>query len=165
MKKVLLFWFIFSLSSCGHFPVRTLPEHINSIYIPIFINQTFQYHLGEIITNTIIEAFIKDGRLEVVDKKSADAELKGKVISYEKVPFSYDRKGNITKYKLSITVSFELIDLRDDNLLWKDEYQEVILYVPSSSSYEPREFDITCEQEAINKILSKIAYYVVKRTM
>lgn len=160
MKRLFLLWIIISLSSCAHMPMRTLPEHIKSIYIPIFINQTFQYGLEEVITNMVIEEFIKDGRLEV--RESADAELKGTVIFYEKAPFSYDKKGNVDKYKVTIRVSF---GLTDDKLLWQEEWQETVLYIPSTSSYEARDFDITSEQEAINKAISKIAYYIVSRTI
>ncbi|MEW6096076.1 MAG: LptE family protein [bacterium] len=165
MKRVLLVCLILTLSSCAHTPMRTLPEHIKSIYIPIFINQTFQYGLEDVVTNIVIEEFIKDGRLEVVDKKSADAELKGTIISYERVPFPYDKEGNIAKYKVSIKVNFRLTDLTDNKVLRNDEWQEIILYIPSTSSYEPSDFDITSEQEAIHKALSKIAYYIVSRTI
>lgn len=165
MKKLFLLGVIFALTSCGHIPIRTLPEHIKSIYIPIFTNQTFQYGLEEIVTNRVIEEFIKDGRLDVVDKKLADTELKGTILSYQRLPFSYDKKGNINKYQVSIKVSFELRDLTTNKLLWQDEWQEVILYIPPTSSYRPREFEITSEEEAIYKLLSKIAYYIVSRTI
>ena len=165
MKKLLLLWFILNLSSCAHTPIRTLPEHIKSIYIPIFVNQTFQYGLEEIVTNMVIEEFIKDGRLEVVDRKSADAELTGTIISYERVPFSYNNEGDVDKYRVSISVRFELTDVTNNQLLWQEQYQEVVLYIPLTSSYEPKDFDITPEQEAIHKALSRIAYYVVSRTI
>jgi TolB-like protein len=161
MKKLLLFWMILILSSCAHAPMCTLPEHINSIHIPIFTNHTFQYGLEEIITDMVIEEFIKDGRLDVVDKKSAAAELKGDVIFYERVPFSYDREGNVAKYKVTIGVSFKLNDLTNNKLLWQEKWHEKVLYIPSTSTYTPRESDITSEQEAIHNALSKIAYYIV----
>jgi TolB-like protein len=164
MKRLLLLWVII-LSGCAHTPIYTLPEHINSIYIPIFSNHTFQYGLEEVITDMVIEEFIKDGRLDVVDKKSATAELKGDVTFYERVPFSYDREGNIAKYKVTIGVRFELNDLINNKLLWQEKWQEKVLYIPSTSTYTPRAFDITSEQEAIYNILSKIAYYIVTTTI
>lgn len=166
MKRLLLlFWVIFSLSRCAHTPICTLPDHIKSIYIPIFTNQTFQYGLEEIITNIVIEEFIRDGRLKVVDKKLADARLNASVISYQKIPFSYSKEGDVNKYKVAIKVSFGLVDLTNNTLLWQEEWEEVILYIPATSSYLPREFDITSEEEAIHKALSKIAYYIVNRTI
>jgi len=165
MKKLVLLWFILSLSSCVHTPIRILPEHIKSIFIPIFTNQSFQYGLEESLTNMVIEEFIKDGRLDVVERKSADVVLTGTIISYEKVPFSYDTEGNVEKYKVSISVKFEFTDLHTNKLLWQEQYQEVVLYISPTSSYKPREFDITSEQEAIHNALLKIAYYVVSRTI
>ncbi|MDI6736346.1 MAG: LptE family protein [bacterium] len=165
MKRLLLLWFILSLSSCVHTPIRTLPDHINSISIPIFTNQTFQYGLEGVLTNMVIEEFIKDGRLKVVDRESADAKLNGTIISYERVPFSYDNKGNVDKYRVSISVRLELTDVPNNKLLWQEQYQEVVLYIPPTSSYQPKDFDLTSEQEAIHKTLSKIAYYIVSRTI
>lgn len=163
MKKLFLIGVIFTLTSCGHTPIRILPEHIKSLYIPFFINQTFQYGLEEVMTNRVIEEFIKDGRLEVVDRELADTELKGTILSYQKVPFSYDKKGNINKYQVSIKVSFELRDLTTNKPLWQEEWQEVILYISPTSSYRPKEFELTSEEECKDKILSKIAYYIVSR--
>jgi len=145
--------------------MRTLPEHIKSLYIPIFVNQTFQYGLEEVITNLVIEEFIKDGQIEVIDRELADAELKGRILSYERVPFSYDKEGNINKYKVSIKVSFGLTDLKENRLLWQEEWQEIVLYIPPTSSYQAKEFDITSEEEAIHKALSQIAYYVTSITI
>ncbi|MEW6608295.1 MAG: LptE family protein [bacterium] len=165
MKNLLLLGFILGLSSCAHTPIRTLPEHITSISIPIFTNQTFQYGLEEIITNMVIEEFIRDGRLNVVDKKLAQAELKGEINHFERIPFSYDKEGNIAKYKITIGVSFGLTDLTENKPLWDEEWEETILYIPSTSPYRPGDFDITSEQEAIYKALSKIAYYLVSITI
>lgn len=167
MKKLCLLGFILILTSCVHTPtpIRTLPEDIKSLSIPIFTNQTFQYGLEEVMTNRVIEEFIKEGRIEVVDRELATTELKGTILSYQRVPFSYDKKGNINKYQVSIKVSFELRDLTANKLLWQDEWQEVILYISPTSSYRPKEFDITSEEEAIQKILSKMAYYIVSRTI
>lgn len=165
MKKLFSLWVIVSLSSCAHTPIRTLPDHIKSISIPIFTNQTFQYGLEDALTNIVSEEFIKDGRLEVVDRKSADAELNGTVISYERVPFSYNKEGGLDKYRVSVSVRFELTDIHSNKLLWQEQYQGIILYISPTSSFEPKDFDITSEQEAIHKALSKIAYYVVNRTI
>jgi len=145
--------------------MRTLPAHIKSIYIPIFVNQTFQYGLEDVITNMVIEEFIKDGRLEMVDKKLAEAELKGTILFYERVPFSYDKEGNINKYKVSIKVRFGLTDLTENRLLWQEEWQEIVLYIPLTSSYQPKEFDLTSEEEAIHNAFSKIAYVIVTTTI
>ncbi len=165
MKKLFLLWVILGLSSCGHTPIRTLPDHIKSIYMPIFTNQSFQYGLEEILTNMVIEEFIKDGRLKVTDRKSANAELNGTIISYEKVPFSYDNEGNVNKYRVSVSVRFELTEVPNNRFLWQEQYQETILYISPTSSYQPKDFDITSEEEAIHKVLVKIAYYVVNRTI
>lgn len=62
------------LVSCRIRPrVRTLPEEINSVYVPMFINNTYEPGLEEIATRATVEAFLSDGRLEVVPESEADA--------------------------------------------------------------------------------------------
>ncbi len=65
-----------SLCGCERItPVRTLPSWVRGIYIPMIRNQSFEPGLEEEATRNIQEAFIKDGRLDVVKKKDADLEL------------------------------------------------------------------------------------------
>ncbi len=53
----------------------TLPERIKSIYIPMCENKSYRPGLEEYATNYLIEEFVADGRLNVVEKKYADALL------------------------------------------------------------------------------------------
>jgi len=53
----------------------TLPERIKSVYIPMCKNISFQPGIEEYATNYLIEEFVADGRLNVVEKKYADALL------------------------------------------------------------------------------------------
>jgi hypothetical protein len=57
--------------------VRTLPEEIESVYVPMFINITYKPGLEELASRAAIEAFLADGRLDVVSPQLADVIVQG----------------------------------------------------------------------------------------
>ena len=75
---------LFSLSSCRIRPrVRTLPEEIQSLNIPMFINLSYEPGLEEVGTRATVEAFLADGRLDVVSRQQADAIVQVVIQSFE----------------------------------------------------------------------------------
>lgn len=69
---------------CASVPLeRTLPEAIESIYVPMFKNLTYEPGIEELITNHTIESFLADGRLTVVQQKLADARVEGAITDYK----------------------------------------------------------------------------------
>ena len=79
----LLFLIAFIFSSCAVVPrQRTLPQHIRSVYIPMFQNQSYEPGLEELITSYAIDEFLADGRLQVVQKSNADIIITGTIRKY-----------------------------------------------------------------------------------
>lgn len=56
-------------------PVRTLPSWVRGIYIPMVRNSTTEPGLEEVVTRLTQEAFLSDGRVDVVAKRRADLQL------------------------------------------------------------------------------------------
>jgi hypothetical protein len=56
----------------------------------VFENETLRYDLEETFTKAVIDAFIEDNRLKVVDEKSADAVLLVTIQTFVRTPYSYD---------------------------------------------------------------------------
>ena len=72
------------LAACTSVPLeRTLPEAITTIDVPMFTNATYEPGIEELITNCMIENFLADGRLTVVQKGVADARVEGTITAYK----------------------------------------------------------------------------------
>lgn len=56
-------------------PIRTLPSWVRGVYIPVFKNETYEPQLEETATRLTQEAFLADGRVDVVPKEQADLVL------------------------------------------------------------------------------------------
>ncbi|MDH5477106.1 MAG: LPS assembly lipoprotein LptE [Nitrospinota bacterium] len=82
-----------------------LPPDVRSIRIPVFSNQTQEPDIENIVTRSIKDRFIRDGRLSVVDSDTADSVLTGIVLRYNLRPLSYDTQNNVTSYLAELNIS------------------------------------------------------------
>jgi hypothetical protein len=53
-------------------PFRTLPPNLQTVYIPMVENYTYEPAIEEIATKAIQKKFMTDGRLRVTDRRDAD---------------------------------------------------------------------------------------------
>lgn len=69
--------FLLMIIACTHVPLaRTLPEYVNSVYVPMAVNNSYEPGLEEKLTNFTIDEFLADGRLRVEEKSNADITVK-----------------------------------------------------------------------------------------
>ena len=69
------------------------------------------------LTNAVIDRFIFDGNLKVVEESKADAVLEGAIISYEQEGVRFDQLESIEEYRLFLVIKFKLIDQRNKRIL------------------------------------------------
>ncbi|MCC6544999.1 MAG: LptE family protein [Nitrospirae bacterium] len=79
-----------------------LKTGVKSLFIPVFENKTMEPIIEEDLTVAVVREFLKDGRIEVVDKSKADMILKGSVVSYKETPVSFDAS-YIVEYRVTVT--------------------------------------------------------------
>jgi len=115
------------LSGCGYTQEAKLPSGIKTIAIPTFKNEIppqeqFAYRPGiEIeLTNALIDRFIFDGNLKVVDEDKADAILEGSIISYEQEGLRFDRLESVEEYRLFLVIKFKLIDAKTGKVILEE---------------------------------------------
>jgi outer membrane lipopolysaccharide assembly protein LptE/RlpB len=128
MKRILfvlltcigLFW----LSGCGYTLVGrgSLPKHIKTIAIPVFENETLEEGIEEVITQAIIDVYVRGGKVRLVSETEADAILRGKVRSYNPdEALTYNDLDEVLSYKLTVTVDIEMQGITNDEILWQQE--------------------------------------------
>jgi hypothetical protein len=144
--------------SCGYKAGSLLPEHIKKIYIPTFENETTRYGIEQDLTAQVVEAFTNDNRLSVVSEGEADAMLRGVIVGYEKGALTFDRAQTVDEFKIELTVSAELEDLREGKVLWKEDEFKVW------ESYTAGEEE-GGEDEALQAAIATLAGDILSRTM
>ncbi len=112
------------VSGCGYTQDVKLPNQIKTIAVETFKNEIppqeqFAYRPGlEIeLRNSLVERFLQDGNLRVVDESQADAILKGSIISYEQEGLRFNNLESVEEYRLFLVVKFQLIDRRTNKVI------------------------------------------------
>lgn len=106
---------------------QILPSNVRKVYIRPFVNNTTQYGLEEKLTLQVIDEFIRDGRLAVVNNENeANGIVTGEISKYILQPLTYDANNVVEQYKLWVLVTVSFVD-RDHNLtLWTEPNMEGI---------------------------------------
>ena len=107
------------LGGCGYTVQGTLPSHINTVAVPIFLNRTAEPAIEGFITRAVVEAFSTNGRLKVVGRESADAILDGEITGYNVVSIAFDRDANVRLYRLVVRVNLRMRDVRRNTVLFE----------------------------------------------
>jgi outer membrane lipopolysaccharide assembly protein LptE/RlpB len=109
-----------AVAGCGYSFRGTLPEHIQTVAVPVFVNKTGEPRIESMLTNGVVEAFSTNGRLRVVKREDADAVLEGEVIGYSVASISYDAQANVRQYRLTVTMNLKLLDMKKSAVLFEE---------------------------------------------
>jgi hypothetical protein len=151
-------------NSCGPYTFTpNLPGYIKTVAIPLFKNpRTFKYGAERVITDAVIDEFIADGTLDVVDEYDADSKLIGEIVSYKKEALSYDVHELVQEYNLAVVVSITFQDARSGEVIWQEKSMyEAVSYFTVETSKGPAE----TEDEALERLAEELARKIVNRTM
>jgi outer membrane lipopolysaccharide assembly protein LptE/RlpB len=123
--KVLLLLFVIQIfSGCGYHLAGTgtsLPAHIKSIGVPIFVNNTQGYQVEQKITNSVVDVLIRRGKYKVIpESQGVDALLKGTITSVSLVPITFNADGLATQYNVIISAKVTFQDLIDKRILFQN---------------------------------------------
>lgn len=124
-----------ALAGCGYHvagQASNFPETWHTIAIPAFVNKTARYRIEQQMTEAVIRQMISRTHYRIVqDTSSADAVLRGTVISIETTPIVFDTNtGQATTMLVTVHVQAELIDnhtqkdvYKANDMVFRNEYQ------------------------------------------
>lgn len=109
---------IFALiSGCGYSTKSLISRKINSIYIPVFDNDTFRRGLEFELTKAVKDEIMSKTNLRIVQKDNADTILTGKILKVTEGILTQDITDNIVESRLTIYVAIKLEDRRTGRVL------------------------------------------------
>ena len=109
------------ISGCGYTTKPLISRKINSIYIPIFENDTFRRGLEFDLTNAVKEEIMSKTKLRIVQKDNADTILTGKIKKVTESMLSSNAEDNIVESRVSIYVDIKLVDRRTGRTLIEEK--------------------------------------------
>jgi outer membrane lipopolysaccharide assembly protein LptE/RlpB len=110
------------VSGCGFYGTSSrTAKDIKSVAVPFFENQTSEPNLEITVTERIIDNLVADNTLSVKNEANADAVLEGKIVSFQNVPFSFNRELNAEEYHVMVSVEVTLYNRRLDQPIWEKQ--------------------------------------------
>lgn len=122
----------------------------------MFENGTTEYTLEQEITTSVSQRFVRDNHLKVVDEKSANCVVRGRVTQYKNAVFGFTDAARAQEYRITIGVQVTFKDLVKNRELWTDEIVRTVNYytvdVPGQKARDP----LDARKEAVDKISDEI---------
>jgi len=104
------------LAGCAYTTATRLPPYAKSIAIPTFTNRSFS---GEYtrrwevdLTQSVRDEFLKNGRLKLGERDSADLILEGEFTKFDRTAVSLDRFGEAYQYRVRLVARVSLYDVK-----------------------------------------------------
>lgn len=145
----------FALSGCFRysFTGTSIPEEVNTIYIPFFADQSASGvgNLSDRLNQALIDRFINQTRLQLSNSRgSADAVLEGSITSYTNEAFSItgEEQTSLNEVTISVRATFQYTN--KEQAEWSKSFR-------GSETYDTNENPIEGETNAAEDALSQIA--------
>ncbi len=146
-----------ALSSCGYTTSPALlPTHLKAVAVPVFENGTTEYTLEQDITNAIVARFVRDNHLRVVNEKSANCVVRGKVTQYKNAVFGFSTAAQAQEYRVTIAVQVTFKDLVKNREVWTDEIVRTANYYVQSVPGDSARTELDGRKAAIDKIADEV---------
>jgi outer membrane lipopolysaccharide assembly protein LptE/RlpB len=112
------------LGGCGYHLAGTgtsLPEHIRTIGLPVFVNNSQGYQVEQKITTSVMNVLIQRGKYKVVPQaEGVDAVLKGTILSVALYPATFTADARANQYNVIITSKVVFTDLVDKKVIFQN---------------------------------------------
>ena len=133
-----------------------LPSHLKSVAVPTFENSTTEYTLDQEITQAVVQRFVRDNHLKVVDEKSANCVVRAKITQYKNSVFGFTNASEAQEYRVTIAVQVTFKDLVKNRELWTDEIVRTANYYVQDVPGQTAKTESDGRKEAIDKIADEI---------
>ena len=106
--------------SCAYYSTSaTGSGGIRSVAVPLLDNESLEAGIQQALTDSLIQGFVSDGALRVVEEDQADAVLQGTVLEIKEEPFTYGGQTGAEQYQISVFVKMAFYDAREKQTLWE----------------------------------------------
>ena len=147
----------FMCSGCGYTASPALlSQHLKTVAIPVFENTTPEAQIEQQITTAVVAAFVRDNHLKVVDERSANAVIRGKVTQYKNAVFGFTNASTATEYRVTVGVQITFKDLVKNRELWTDEIVKSVIYSVQDVPEHPAQTELDGRKDAISKLADEI---------
>ena len=123
---VLVIYCLF-FSGCGYHLVGTgnaLPPHIKTIHIPVFENTSSQPEIHRQLTSFVLQSFISDGRLKIVNKDEADLIVEATLSYYNLRNVAFSSQDLVSDIIIELEIDLKVTDQVKNEIFIKKKLKQ-----------------------------------------
>ena len=114
-------------SGCGYHLVGTgnaLPSHIKTIHIPVFENTSSQPEIHRQLTSFVLQSFISDGRLKIVNKDEADLIVDATLSYYNLRNVAFSSQDLVSDIIIELEIDLKVTDQVKNEIFIKKKLKQ-----------------------------------------
>lgn len=161
---------VMTIAGCGYTTGSLLPPKYRKIAIQPFVNKVnnldetsgnvlYVPALETNVRTAIIDRFLFDGNLHIVEPDKADLVLSGDLIGLAQDDLRQDVNQNVQEYQIRVIVSLTMTDRTTGKVLWKEPS------FTGETTYFLTGTQASTQSAAIDAALTDLATRVVERTV
>jgi hypothetical protein len=105
------------------------------------------------VTDEVVQHFVRDNHLKIVDERSANAVLRGKVTQYKNAVYGLAANtSSANAYRVTLAVQVTLKDMVKNRELWSDEIVKSTIYYVQDVPGQTAKTELDGRKEAITKL-------------
>ena len=113
--------FLLTFLGCGIYSFNgSIPPHINTISIPLFLNETAEFGISEAVTDEVTNVFLEENILKI--RREADSILRGIIKKVDDQPYTYSESEEVLEYRYSVGITVEWFDVKEEKVLLNKNY-------------------------------------------
>ncbi len=151
---VMTLFFVFGCGYGFRGTVNNLPRDIQSIYIPVFVNETSEPGAEVVFANALIYEFTRSRILRVVPESQAQAYLTGKIKTIAIDPVIYANQTQALERRVTVTLDISCRRSDNQKILWQN--QNMSRYEVFQVTNDPLQTDRN-KQAALAKIAQDLS--------
>lgn len=124
--------------------------------VPTFENGTTEPTLDQELTQAVVQRFVRDNHLKVVDEKSATAVVRARITQYKNAVFGFTDASEANEYRVTIAVQVVFKDIVKNREIWNDEIVRTANYYVQDVPGQTAKTELDGRKEAITKIADEI---------
>ncbi|MCK5381460.1 MAG: hypothetical protein KAJ81_08315 [Candidatus Latescibacteria bacterium] len=150
-------------AGCSYYSFSgALPAHLKTVAVPLFGNEEQRmliYGVEESLTDAVIEGFVKDGNLKVVDRTRGDSMVSGRIVEIREEPFTYTADEQAKQWKVRIFMAVAYEDVKKKETRWEEKSLE------GWGVYEVVTGDPDERQKGVDAAVGMLVEEIVDRTV
>lgn len=127
-----------------------------SVAVPLMDNESLEPQIHQTLTDSLIDAFVGNGALKVVDEDLADVVIQGTLFDVLEEPFTYGDQAD--QFRITLLLNVTCTDTRQKKTLWEERR------LRGFGIYSATEERSTARRAGISDAIAMLTQDIVDRT-